>query len=220
MREKANYEWNYDLESNVIDLSKAKKIIKNKNIKKKVKRNNSGVKKINNKNETKHFDKYQMNDILRSSIHKRILILTFIFIFAVGAIFIWFKLGISETVFLTRFGTKCTGKIIDTVEDISLFEKGDRIVYRSTIEFKTQNGENVKFQTDSYRDFYKYNKEAIKVVYNANNPKMVKVYSFDALVMPIIIFTVSGISFVLFPLYLIYFDCFKKLKILNVKKFV
>ena len=30
MREKINYESNYNLESNVIDLTKAKKIIKNK----------------------------------------------------------------------------------------------------------------------------------------------------------------------------------------------
>lgn len=220
MREKTNYEWNCDLESNVIDLAKAKKIMKNKNIKNKVENNNSSLKKIKNKTQIKYSNKYKEHDVLRSSIYRRILILTLILIFAAGINFIWLKVQISENILLTRFGTKCIGKVIDTEEEISLLERGDRIVYRSTIEFKTPNGENVEFKTGVYRDFYKYDKGVTTVVYNTDNPKMAKVYSFDALIMPIIIFTLSGLAFVLLPIYLIYFDCLKKLKILNMKKFI
>jgi len=208
MLEKINYEPNYNLESNVIDLTKAKKLIKNK------KKNNKKSAKTNQLNRRK------IPDGLRSSIYKRILFLTVILIFAVGANFVWFKVQISENIFLSRFGTKCTGKVIETVEDISLLERGDRIVYKSTIEFKTINGKNMEFKTNAYRDFNKYNKDAIAVVYNIDNPKMAKVDSFDEIIMPMIVFTLSGIAFVIFPIYLIYFQCLKKLKNLNERMFI
>jgi hypothetical protein len=220
MLEKTNYEWNYKLESNVIDLAKAKKIIKNKNIKNKLKKDDNGVKKVKNNTGNKQVSKYKAHDILRSSIYKRILTLTLIFIFACGAIFVWFKFETSQNVFLIRFGTKCTGKVIDTEEEISLIERGDKIVYRSSIEFKTANGENVQFKTGVYRDFYKYNKGTITVVYNSNNPKMAKEDSFDTLIMPVIIFMAIGGAFLLFPIYLIYFDCVKKLKFLNERRVI
>lgn len=220
MREKTNYELNCNLESNVIDLFKAKKKIRSKRNNSKDKKANFNIKKIKQDSQKKSFNKYKTPNILRSSIYKRISLMILVFVLASGALLIYFKYQISENIFLTRSGTKGVGKVIETVEDISLFQRGDRTVYRSTIEFKTLDGENIEFQTGVYRDFYKYSKEGIVVVYNIQNPKMAKVYSFEELILPIIIFTLSVLIFILFSIYSLYFQGLRKLKILEGRNFV
>lgn len=214
MREKTNYDWNCNLESNVIDLAKAKKIIrnnKNKN-KNKLKKHNGKIEKIKNNTQKGQLNKHKRYKILNLSIYKKNLILIIIIILMSVVNFMWFKNEISKNIYLTRFGVKSTGRIIDTIDELALFQRGDNVAYRSIIEFKTQNGENIKFKTGVHRDYYKYNSEIISVVYNANDPKTARVNSFEELIMPIITFSVSGIVFVFFPIYLIYFSSLKNIE--------
>lgn len=217
MREKKNYKSNCNLESNVIDLHKAKKKMRSKRNNSKEEKANFNIKKINHSFQRKNLNKYKTPNILLSSIYKRVVVLLLIFVFATGTILICFKFQISENIFLTRFGTKSLGKVIDTVEDIDLFQRGERIHYRSTIEFKTLDGKNIEFQTGAYRDFYKYDKDAIEIVYNTENPKMARVYTFNELVMPIIYFTLSTLIFISFFIYALYFQVLKKIKNFNGK---